>query len=175
MATRFLAGWKLRGANGKTLFKSVDLGVITDTTPEAEYGQAVAAMAALRTAFDAVTDAVIAEERIASINVISASTPASADLFENGLVNLWTLNTEDANAVEHTSPYYIPAASIGIFQTATGPGRDIIDMADTDLVAFVAALASYAEISDGETVQTGSGTSGMANGKRVVKKVRLGN
>lgn len=175
MATRFLAGWKLRGANGRTLFKSVDLGVITDTTPEAEYGQAVAAMAALRPLFAAVTDAVIAEERIASIAVLDGSTPASGDLFENAMVNLWTLNTEDANAVEHTSPYYIPAASISIFQTATGPGRDIVDLADADLVAWVAAMATYVEISDGETVQTGSGTDGMANGKRVVKKVKLGN
>lgn len=175
MATRFIAGWKLRGSNGKTSFKEVDLGVITDTTPEAEYGQAVAAMTALRPLFAAVTDAVIAEERIASLNVLDSSTPADADLFSNAMINLWTLNDEDADAVEHLSQYYIPAASIGVFQGATGPARDRVDTADADLVAWVAAMETYVQISDGETVQTGSGTNGMDSGRRVVKKVRLGN
>jgi len=174
MATRFLGGWKLRGANGKTVFKSIDLGVITDTPAAAEYGEAVNRMGLLRTALEAVTDAVVAEERIASLAVLSAATPAEGDLFENALVNVWTLNTEDANAIEHISQIYIPAPTIGLFQTATGPGRDVVDTADADLTSWVAALAANAEVSDGETIQTGTGTNGMSDGRRVVKKVRLG-
>jgi len=175
MPTRFLAGWKLRGSNGKTTFKNIDLGVISDTTAAAEYGQAVAAMAALRTAFDAVTDAVIAEERIASVEALSAATPADADLFQNAMVNVWSLNTEDANAVEHLAQTYIPAPVIGVFVSPTGSGRDVVDITDADLTAWIAALAANAEISDGETIQTGTGDDGMADGRRVIKKVKLGN
>jgi hypothetical protein len=175
MATRFIAGWKLRGANGKTTVKNIDLGVISDTTAAAEYGQAVAAMATLRAAFAAVTDAVIAEERIASMEVLSAATPAEGDLFQNAMINVWSLNTEDANAVEHLAQVYIPAPVIGVFSAATGSGRDVVDITDADLTAWIAALAADAEISDGETIQTGTGDDGMADGRRVVKKVRLGN
>lgn len=58
----------------------------------------------------------------------------------------------------------IPAASIGIFQTPTGKGRDIVDMSDAAVLAFVDLFTTGGTnsdwvISDGETwdVDTVSG------------------
>lgn len=168
--TRFVGHAILRGLNNRTLRKTYDLGDFTGATA---YADASNAMTQITGALEAVTDATLAEWGLTSVEDSSAAAGAG-DLFENAMVNVYSLDEDDATAVEHVSQIYIPAASIDIFSAATGELRDIVDITDAALTQYVQQLAQHGYISDGETIQVGSGDDGMLNGKRVIKKVRLG-
>jgi hypothetical protein len=84
------------------------------------------------------------------------------------------LDEDDPTAVEHVSQIFIPAPVIGIFSAPTGALRDVVDVTDADLTQYVQQLSQHAYVSDGETIQTASGDDGMLNGRRVIRKVRLG-
>lgn len=174
MPTRFSLGLTLRGANGRTRPLTLDMGIFTGVDAGAEYLEAVTAAGQITGALDAVTDAIIAERRIQSVELLSTAVPAAADLFENAMVNVHSLDENDPDALAHIAQIYIPAPVIGVFQTATGPGRDIVDVNDADLTQYVQQLEQHALISDGETIQVSLGVGGMVDGRRVVRKVRLG-
>ncbi len=62
----------------------------------------------------------------------------------------------------------IPAPVIGIFMTATGEGKNIVDVSDTALQTWLAHFETSGEItvSDGESIQD-SATAGTFKGKRI--------
>jgi len=66
----------------------------------------------------------------------------------------------------------IPAPKIGVFVGTSGPNRNIVDVADTDLNTFMNSFAPGAAgfLSDGETIDS----SALVKGKRVHYRSRKG-
>jgi hypothetical protein len=164
----------LKGLNGRTLRKVYDLGEFNDLDPGDQYNGAHGAYTQIVGALDTVTDGVIVGSGIISAILDDAGLPGAGDLFENAMVNVYTLDEDDPTAVEHVSQIFIPAPVIGIFSAPTGALRDVVDVTDADLTQYVQQLSQHAYVSDGETIQTASGDDGMLNGRRVIRKVRLG-
>lgn len=163
----------LRGLNDKTLRKVYDMGDFTQVAPGDRYVAAQSALSQIVGALENVCDAGIVETGLTSVETSPAEVGAG-DLFENGMVNVWSLDEDDPTAVQHIAQVYIPAASGGIFQATTGLQRDVIDVNDAALQQYIDQLAQHAYISDGETIQTAVGVAGMIDGKRVIRKARLG-
>jgi len=172
MTSRWQGKIKLKGLNGKTLSKTYDLGEFTGADFGAEALLAQSALGQISGALGDVTQAEIAEESLS--NVVPYTVGGLGDLFENAMVNVWTLDEDDPTALEHISQIYIPAPVDSIFQTPSGPGHDIVDVTNATLEQYVEQVADHAFVSDGETIQQGSGVDGMIDGRRVVRKVRLG-
>lgn len=159
----------LRGADNRESRLEYNMGEFTEATPGAEYEAAVAALGQITGALEAVTDAVLVQSGVVQATP-KAGGNGAGDLFEKALVNVWAVNESDPLDVEARSQIYIPAPSIGIFMGATGPSRNRVDVADADLIQYVQQLAQHALISDGETIQTTSGSNGMDTGKRITRK-----
>lgn len=173
MASRYGGYITLRGADNRETRALFDLGEFDDIDGQGdEFLAARNALDAIVAEYADVTDAVIVQS-----GVVETPAPVggngAGDLFEKALINVWSVNENDDLDVESKSQIYIHAPSIGIFQTATGPGRNRVDTADADLQAYIAALAANAYISDGETIQTSSGVAGMDSGRRIVRKFKV--
>lgn len=91
--------------------------------------------------------------------------PANAD---NSIKARLSWRKQDARP----ATFDIPAPVVGIFQAATGPGNNIVDMTDADLLAYAAIFYSTGQafISDGESLVVGSGLDGQR--VSVVKRKR---
>lgn len=146
----FNASLTLTGANGKQKrFKLVtqdisgaDLGAELLTAQG--YFQSTAGLLA------AVSDAAISNLVISyHDDSVDTAMTGSADVFEYANVVLYLDDKGDK-----TVNLRIPAPSIGIFLGTTGEARDLVDIADTDLVDFIAEISMYYTVSDGETVDT---------------------
>lgn len=162
----------LRGADNRQVTLRYNMGEFTGADAGTEYEAAVAALGQITGALENVTDAVLVQSGVIQANAILGGNGAG-DLFEKALVNVWAVNESDPLDVEARAQIYIPAPVIGLFQTAAGPGRNIVDVTDADLQQYVQQLAQHALISDGETIQTGSGTAGIDSGKRISKPFKV--
>lgn len=169
MPTKFDGYAVLKGADDRTQRMIFHMGTFTDISAGAEFLLAKSALDDITGALEAVTDAELIQTGVVEVGAV-ASTAGAGDLFEKALVNVWAINEEDPEDVEAKAQIYIPAPTIGIFQTATGPGRNRVDVSDAALQQYVQQLAQHALISDGETIQEGSGVAGMDSGRRVVRK-----
>jgi hypothetical protein len=138
--------------------KSKDVSSRTFDLTGGDYATALAEAAAIKAELDDVTTAEIILERISEVISESNAVPATAaDTFECAVVNVH-LNAPTEREKLHT--LYIPAPVAGMF-LADGT---TLDISNTDLQAYVAAIAASALVSDGETIQTGTGTAGIKDG-----------
>ncbi len=86
--------------------------------------------------------------------------------FLNNPVSPYNSNaSERASLNVHTSPsktvvHQIPAPVQSLFV----PNSPVVDIANADLQAYIAWMAANATVSDGEVIDAGSGTGGIANG-----------
>jgi hypothetical protein len=74
-----------------------------------------------------------------------------------------------------TATVIIPAPKDGIFQTDTGPGSNIVDLSDADLLAYIdiwQETGALASISDGEFIT--DGVTALRSGKRTHRKSSKG-
>lgn len=162
----FEYGVQLMGSNGRKTSINFDLGDVLDHTT------ALASAGALKAALLTVTDATIAQERLSHVIPGSQTIPAAGvDVFEEALV------TVHLNPVTSLPKYHnlrIPAPKIALFEAQTGAGRDIISKDNADLQAFVQAIIDEAYVSDGEKPNNTHQYNGIANGKRNIRKMKLG-
>jgi hypothetical protein len=173
MATRYKGNITLRGGNGKQSVKVYDLGEFDSSGTEGEnFEAALDALNQIYGSLDAITEATVIETGI-SASVTQTPGNGAGQLHIQGLVNVFVVNENDLTDVEHKAQIYIPAPVQGIFIGAADSGEDAdrIDRTDTALVQYVQQLAQHAFISEGETIQEGSGVNGMHSGRRVTRKL----
>ena len=118
--------------------------------------------ATIRTRLATVTDAVVRSYSILERFVEDAlALPANIEIENRALVVARVSGdpTKTANVV-------IPAPNIGIFQGATGSGRNIVDTADSNLLTYLGTFQNtggLATLSDGEMLDD---TNVIVSGKR---------
>jgi len=159
----------LKGANNKLSrirlvtsdFLGIDVG--------ADLLTAIAAMGDFVAALQAVSEATVVEYTISLPMPVDDSVGAG-DVFEKALTVLRIPHPDNS---DKTTNFYIPAPVIGIFEGATGVARDRVDITDADLIALVDEIAANFTVSDGETVDQ-TVTNGIAGGRRVVTRMKLG-
>lgn len=165
--TVFTGRVSMKGANGKIVNKIYDLGDFTSGTPAGDYGLAEAALTQITGALAAVTDATLSQVTLTGV-VSTDAAAGDGDVFENALVNVFL----DA-AGEKITQIYIPAPAQAIFLATAGVNRDVIDTGDAALIQYVQQLEQHAYVSDGEQINV-TVNSGMKNGVRVVRNLKLG-
>lgn len=119
----------------------------------------------IATALEPIITGTIVEQSIRAI-VDTDVNALTGDEFERASVVVY-LSTEAGKRGRIS----FPTPAQGIFQSATGPTKDTIDVNDADLQAYIDAIAANAEISDGEIVDTAQGVNGMEAGRRVTVNV----
>jgi len=144
VAGRWWVVYDLVESSGKNCTKRFEIG------NPADYAAAVAAEAALRPDFVAVTDMAIRSMHLYEEYVEAAlAYPASTEKENQAL-----LSFEISGMPNKTATMAIPGAKADIFVAATGPNRDIIDTADAAVIAFVANFTSGVfYVSDGEQAE----------------------
>jgi hypothetical protein len=105
------------------------------------------------------------------------------EAFEDGAISYGGGEVENVASIsariDSTEQKYatirIPAPSDGIFSAAGGPGYNIVDPADVDLLAYLATFETGEDalLSDGEALDTVA-TAGNVTGKRIHRKSRKG-
>lgn len=140
----------LIGANGKTTTLRYQGIEIDEGTPADDFVAAAAALESLRDELNDVTDANVDAYyfQVAGTQAVGGL-PAAADIFEEAALSLDITPSGEATKLATAR---IPAPSIGIFSGTSGPSRDIVDVVDADLVAWVDALAANVLVSDGEVI-----------------------
>jgi len=157
---------ELRGLNGKTTRKEWKMQ--QTGTDGAAFTAALDGLIDIKDALDNITEATVQDYGVRY--VVEGYTIGLGDLTEQALVNIWAedpLNTLDALAI---SQVYIPAPVAGLFVAASGANMDVVDVADSALQSYIGVLAAEAFVSDHEVIDTGAGTAGMENGRRVTRK-----
>lgn len=127
-------------------------------------GELVAAAAnleSLRTALNVLTDANVNAYNFAvSGTGAVGGLPADADIFEEAVLSLDITPAGEATKLASTR---IPAPSDAMFIASDGPGKDVVDVTDLNIVAWVNTLGSTVTVSDGET------PNGVVSGYRRLK------
>ena len=162
----------LCGSNEKKSTVKWILQDITDVDLPTEWNTAVTRIQTMATNLAALTNATVCDVTISYTISEDGTIPAAADVFEYGQL-VAALNTP-AQA-RKTGLVNVAAPIISMFQTATGVGRDIVDLTYAPLQTYITNLADWVTISDGEIIQVTSGTNGLYSGRRVVRSRRLGN
>ena len=155
MATSWISRYILVGTNG--LKTSLSFRQERDgATPDVDFTAALIAHNLLATALGNVTDANIYSSQLTSLVDGSSSKPADADITDVAFVQVYLNDPADLPKY-HT--LRIPAPIAGMFNA------DLItvDIADTDLVAFVDVLHDDFVVSDGEVINTDE-DNGVAGG-----------
>lgn len=119
-----------------------------------------------------VTDAVVKSYSINQVFVEDALTlPANVEIENRASLVLQILDNPLKKA-----RHEIPAPKIGLFMGATGTARNIVDVADTDLLSYLGIFGTGREctISDGETIENPVGGGGLVSGKRIHVASRKG-
>lgn len=134
-------------------------------------------------ATDAATDAATILAALAAVTDAAISGYALGEGFEDEAALYGTGEVENVALVSAKidtdevkwATFRIPAPADGIFKASSGPGYNVVDAADTDLVAYANLFATGAEclISDGEALDS-PGTAGNLYGKRIHRKSRKG-
>jgi len=158
----------LRGANGKisNVAYNITVGAVL---PADQYAEAIGVLDAIATELDDVTMATLAYKRISN-TYDEDSASGDGDVFEKATISVHIGQTGQA---EKFATINIPAPVDGIFLSASGSGRDIVDVGDADLQAYVQELINVT-ISDGEVINDALGTLGMDSGRRTLARVKLG-
>lgn len=125
----------------------------------ADEATALAAAAAIRSALDAVTLANVRSETLSEVISADNQLPASGDCYEEAVV-ICHLNAP--TEAEKLYTLRIPAPE-SLFLS----DGETVDISNTDLIAFVAALAANVLLSDGEAINTASGSNGIKEGYKV--------
>ena len=163
MADRFVGSVTLRGANGKT-------ASVRYALQPATYAEAKTALDAIVNELVDVTDATVTQKNLTFVYGESGLV-GGGDIFEKATVACHTnLDTE----VSKYAVLNVPAPAIAIFLAAVGEGRDEVDIDNTDIKAYVAAVADNAFVSDGEEINTSLGAGGIKAGRRTLSAVKLG-
>jgi hypothetical protein len=102
--------------------------------------------------------------------LIEAYNAGAGDITEQALINVWAEDPANSLDVLALSQQYIPAPVIGLFAGTSGALMDQVDINDAALGVYVDALAAGAFVSDHEVIDTGAGSNGMENGRRVTRK-----
>lgn len=140
----------------------VDVSKVVYKLVAADYAAAAAAGATIRTRLLTVTDAVIKGYSIIQRFVENALTlPADVEIENRASVTARI--TGDPTKVANVT---IPAADIGIFQNATGSGRNKVDVVDNNLLTYLGTwqlTGGLAVLSDGEFLDD---TNVVVEGKR---------
>jgi len=157
---------ELRGLDGKLTRKSWQLQVAG--ADGAAFTAALAAIDAIKNALDPVTQATTQD--VGVTYAVPEYQVGLGILEQQALINVWAEDPDNATDVLALSQIYIPAPVIGIMVATTGPNMKVVDVNDTDLQAYVDALSTYAYISDMEVIDTGAGTGGIENGRRITRK-----
>lgn len=141
---RWFVVYDLVESSGKSCLKRFEINA------PADYAAAVAAEAALRPDFAAVTGMAIRSMHLYQEYVeASLAYPSGVEKENEALLAL-----EISGAPNKTATIAIPGALDTIFVAATGPNRDIVDTADAAVVAFVANFTSGVfSVSDGEQAE----------------------
>jgi len=136
--------------------------VAADGTEAADAADTI--LTALAGVTDAAVKGYVIGERFAETGTFTLPTDAE---IENQALLVGRL---DGNPFKKWSTT-IPAPKIGIFVLSTGPSRNIVDLADTAVVAYRALFQSpgnVATISDGETLDV------LESGKRIHRQSSKG-
>jgi hypothetical protein len=134
----------------------------------ADAAAAATAIAAIATALTAVTDATIVAYGSTERVVNDAVTYPSAGV---QIENLALVDAAILDEPTKTATFTIPAPKIGIFVGSVGAPANVVDLTDTDLIAYANLFkitTGKAYISDGETLDF------MKSGKRIHRKSRNG-
>jgi len=127
----------------------------------------------LVTALNAITDAVITGYSVGEMYEENSSFLAAEGVqVEN--VALVSARIDDAE--EKWAQLRIPSPNIGIFQAATGKKSNVVDPADSALVAYLnlfVVTTGICTLSDGENLLS-PGTAGNVDGKRIHRASRKG-
>lgn len=136
----------------------------------ATFAAATTDAAAVISALNAVTDAVIVNYTLAEVFAEDTALYGAGEI-----ENIASISARIDAAYPKYATIKIPAASIGVFQAASGPLANVVDPADTALATFLSLYiaAGVALISDGESLIS-PGTAGNVVGKRIHRASRKG-
>lgn len=152
------------GSNSKVKSMTFDGQEISDVDLGTEMALAHAALEAIVLELRDVTDANIHRYYVSVDGTGTVGgVPANADVFEEAVMSLDVAAPGEPTKLATRG---IPAPSLAIFQSSTGPGRDVLDTSDADVVAYVAALQANVLISDGEEIASLVSGFRRANGRR---------
>jgi len=151
----------LIGTNGKTTTLRFQGVTIDEGTQGADLLAAAVALEALRDELNDVTDANVDAYSfsVAGTQAVGGL-PAAADVFEEMAMQLDITPSGEAQKLATSR---IPAPSLGLFLGTDGPNRDVADINDADLTAWVGVLATHVLVSDGEAIN------GIVSGYRRAK------
>lgn len=161
----------LRGTDNEKSTLTYDLGDFANATPGDDFAEALTVAGNIKSELAAVTDAYIAEESLRHVISQDSQLPAAADIFEEALVTVYLNDPTEAEKVHQVR---IPAPAAGLFLGTNGAELDIVDINDADLTDYVGALSSHVYLSDGEQINTATGTNGIKKGYRNIRKRKLG-
>lgn len=119
---------------------------------EAAYADASTDAAALISALNLITDAVVVGYSLNQKFIENAlALPANAEI-ENQAFFAGKITGDPTDSATLS----VPAPAAGIFTAASGPGYNIVDMGNTNVTAWIALFATggTAQLSDGETWDT---------------------
>lgn len=146
-----------------------DQAVLTYKLDAVTYADAATARTAILALLDAVTACSIKSHNLSEIFVEDALVvPASGVEVENRAKVIAQIDGDPLK----TATFFIPGASDALFLAPTGPGRNVVDPADANLIAYAGiwnVTSGYANISDGEYLEDGS-SNGVLSGTRDHRK-----
>jgi hypothetical protein len=151
MPTTPVYNFSFIGSNGKTVVRRFKGQTITDVDEATELGIAMSNLNAIRTELDDITDANIDSSMTVQGAGAAGGIPADADVFEEAALSLDITPAGEPNKLATIS---IPAPSDGVFLAATGPNKDVVDVNDADLGAFITELVDHVLVSDGEEINS---------------------
>lgn len=131
-----------------------DLG---DFAEPVDYAAVLNAANQIRGALVDITDANVAKETVTGVVSEDNNLPADADTTDEAAI---VVHLNVANTAEKLHTLRVPAPIDALFQ----PGGETVDLTNADLVQYIQQVAQHAYVSDGEQIQTGSGTDGMKRG-----------
>jgi len=151
-----------RGLDGRTTRRQYQLQV-----PGSDGAAFVAALDAnnvIVTALDFITEATLNDSGVTYVTELY--TIGLGSLTQHALVNVWAVGSDPLDVLS-IAQLDIPAPVVGIFQSTSGSGYNVVDATDAALQAFVDAISQNAYISDLEIIDTGTAINGIENGRRV--------
>lgn len=141
--------WKgkitLVGSKLPTTTKTFDLQVDEAALIDAQFTQALAQLAAIEAALLAVTDAIVGRSWVTH-TVTESGILGAGDTTDEARISCYI---NDALEVPKHAILAIPAPSAAIF---TAGDANKVDEGDADVIAYVAAVANNAFVSDGEQI-----------------------
>jgi hypothetical protein len=138
----------------------------------ADFATLVTDAAAVMSALNAVTDAVIVAYQIGEKFGENSSFVAAEGV---EIENVASISSRLDAPQEKWATVRIPAPNIGVFEAATGTGRNRVDPTDTDLLTYLGLFVTstgVATLSDGETLLIPGASN--TKGKRIHRASRRG-